>query len=249
MGNKSEDISPVLKKAREEYAEQQKKTPNSVVNFRASLQYDNLRKAFNRMFNPDGSFTEEGAKDWERFNKFKLRLDSSVTYYVRGNSQLDLYKFLCFYIMKERSLRIVKATRRAQRDNKPTVGISDNIFSLIPIVVFAASFADYKTESKKDDEDMLGDSKGKILVFYIPDTPLFGDQAAYYSSAMKDYAHTKNLVNEHVIILSEKNMVEFSSGSAFPVIDLTAGVIKKSISTFNTNTVSTTDEEERDKSR
>ena len=34
MGNKSEDISPVLKKAREEYAEQQKKNPNSVSNLR-----------------------------------------------------------------------------------------------------------------------------------------------------------------------------------------------------------------------
>ena len=94
MENKSEVISPVLQQARVEYAEKQRKNPNSVVNFRASLQYDNVRKAFDRMFNPDGSFTEEGLKDWERFKKFKLRLDSSVTYYVRGITQLDLFKFL-----------------------------------------------------------------------------------------------------------------------------------------------------------
>ena len=228
MGNKSEDISPVLKRAREEYAKQQKKNPNSVANFRASLIYDNARKAFDRMFNVDGTFTEEGKKDWERFLKFKLKLDSSVTYYVRGLTQLDLYKFLCFYIMKERTLRVVNATRKAEREGKDTKGISDNIFSLIPVVVFASSFADYKTSDKKDDDNMLGDSKGRILVFYIPDTPLYGDQSLFYSSAIKDYAHTKNLVNEHVIILSEKNMAEFSSGSSFPVIDLTTGVMKSS---------------------
>ena len=163
MENKSEVISPVLQQARVEYAEKQRKNPNSVVNFRASLQYDNVRKAFDRMFNPDGSFTEEGLKDWERFKKFKLRLDSSVTYYVRGITQLDLFKFLCFYIMKERNLRLINETRKAQKEGKNVTDIGETVFSLMPVVIFASAFIEYKTSKMKEDDELLGDNKGKIL--------------------------------------------------------------------------------------
>lgn len=244
MGNKSEDISPVLKKAREEEAEKQRKNPNSVVNFRASLSYDNIRKAFDRMFNPDGTFTEEGTKDWARFMKFKLRLDTSVTYYVKGSTQLELFKFLCFYIMKERSLRVVNATRKAEREGKSTIGISDTIFSLMPVVIYDSAFIDYKTNDNKDADDMLGDSKSKILVIYIPDVQLYGDQTAFYTSAIKGYAHTKNLVNEHVIILAEKNMVGFAGDSNFPVIDLATGLARTAATV-----TSEVGESERDKDR
>lgn len=245
MENKSEDISPVLQQARVEYAEKQRKNPNSVVNFRASLQYDNVRKAFDRMFNPDGSFTEEGLKDWERFKKFKLRLDSSVTYYVRGITQLDLFKFLCFYIMKERNLRLINETRKAQKEGKNVTDIGETVFNLMPVVIFASAFIEYKTSKMKEDDELLGDNKGKILVFYIPDTQLYGDQQAFYSSAIKDYAHSKNLVNEHVIILAEKNMVEFSADSSFPVIDLTTGVVKTGTSNSSSRSYDT-EERHRD---
>lgn len=224
MGNKSEDISPVLKKAREEYAEQQKKNPNSVVSLRNSLGDKNIRKAFDKMFNSDGSFTEEGKKDWTRYSKIKLKMDGSVTYYVCGSTQLELYKFLCFYILKERKLRLVNKQRAMERVGKDSSKAYKEVFNLMPIVVFASTFVDNEVKGTLFEESW-GDNPGKILAIYVPNTTLYGNQMPFYAAKIKEYARIKNLVNEHIIILAEANFNEFTAGKSLPVVDLFKGEV------------------------
>lgn len=234
MGNKSEDISPVLKKAREEYAEKQRKNPNSVSNLRNSLGDKNIRKAFDKMFNPDGTFTDEGKMDWAKYSKIKLKMDGSVTYYVCGSTQLELYKFLCFYIMKERKLRLVNKQRAMEKAGKDSSKAYKEVFNLMPIVVFASTFVDNEVKGTLFEESW-GDNPGKILAIYVPSTTLYGNQMPFYAAKIKEYARIKNLVNEHIIILAEANFNEFTAGKSLPVVDLFTGKIS-----FNNAAVVTT---------
>lgn len=225
MENKCEEgLSPVLIKAREEYAKQQKKEPNSVIAFRNSLRDKNVRNAFNRMFNVDGSFTKEGKKDFERFKKFNFSVDGSQSYYVYGSTPTELYKFLCFYIIKEKKYRLIKRQRELKEQGKDPEKARGEIFNLMPVVTFVSTFVQEEVSPTQPDSTW-GDSHGTILVFYIPNSTLYGNQMTFFASVVKNYIEMKKHVDEHVIILAETDFDEFTAASSLPIINLFTGKI------------------------
>lgn len=225
MGNKSEEeISSVLLKGREEWAEKQRKEPDSVVAFRNSLRDRNIRNAFNKMFNPDGSLTKEGAKDFERFKKLNFLVDGSTSYYVYGASPMDLYKFLCFYIIRERKYRLIQKRKEFLAQGKDVDTAKDVVFNLTPIFTFISTFVQEEVSPTQPDSTW-GDSHGSILVFYIPNSTLYGNQMAFYASVVKNYIEMKKHVDEHVIVLAEAEFDEFTAASNLPIINLFTGKI------------------------
>lgn len=224
MEEMSEQLSDVLLKARAEYAEKQRKNPTSVVNFRNSLQDERLRRAFDEMFNKDGSFTDRGKKDFERFSRIKLTMDGSLTYYVVHSNPNELYKFLCYYILKERKYRLIKEQNKLHRMGKPEALASQRVFALMPIITFASTFVDRETKGKLFEESW-GDNPGKIFAIYLPNVQLFGNQMPFYATSIKEYACIKNRINEHIIILAEADFPEFTAGGMLPVINLHTGKV------------------------
>ena len=235
MGKRSEEeLSPVLIKAREEYAEKQKKEPDSVVNFRNSLIDKNARKAFNKMFNIDGSFTEEGKKDFERFKKIPFSVDGSECYYVYSTNSIDLFKFLCFYILKEKKYRQLLRVKELEKLGKNIDRAKDDVFNLMPVVTFISTFVQEEVNPTQV-ESNWGDSHGTIMVFYIPNSSLYGNQMAFYASVVKNYIAMKKCVDEQVIVLAEAEFDEFTAASSFPIINLHTGKISLNTRVIDTS--------------
>lgn len=225
MGKRSEEeLSPVLIKAREEYAEKQKREPNSVVNLRNSLRDRNARRAFNKMFNADGSFTDEGKRDFDRFKKLPFLVDGSQSYYVYSSDSVDLFKFLCFYILKEKKFRQIKKQKEFEKAGKDLSKVREEVFNLMPVVTFISTFVQEEVNPTQADSNW-GDSHGTIMVFYIPNSSLYGNQMAFYASVVKNYIAMKKHVDEQVIVLAEAEFDEFTAASSFPIINLHTGKI------------------------
>ena len=103
----------------------------------------------------------------------------------------------------------------------------------MPLVIFASVFVDHITHTG-DDTELLGDSYSRLLVIYIPNVTFFGNQLPFYASTIKNYVRMKNSKKEHVIVLSETNLLDFVNDGSLTLIDLGSNKISNNISNIVT---------------